>query len=128
MDGLVIRLLDDETGAPGRWFWKSFGAVRRDFDRMYWCFTNQPWMGAPEDFCEEYCEPFEEVRQTSIQLWRPGALSRFGDRFAEEFIELWAIEPTLDNATKLAEEYSKHFYSDDFVPSHARIWLLYTDR
>lgn len=88
VEGLLLRLLEDKTGAPGRCFWRMFGFIKQDLDRLYWCFANQPWMGAPRDFDQNDFEPFEEKCSSSIQLWRPGSLAKYADRFAEEYIEL----------------------------------------
>ena len=140
MDGLIIRLLEDKTCAPGRWFWKIFGPIRPDLDRMFWCLTNQPWMGFPADegldwlersdrFESAHIEPFESACDTSVQLWRPGTLALYADKFAEEFIELWAMEPTVDEPTRLAAEFNDRTWaeSEAFIRQHARIWLIYTD-
>jgi hypothetical protein len=59
LEGLLLRLLEDRSGTPGRWFWKLFGPIRQDLDRLYCCFSNQPWVGAPSRFREKDLEPFE---------------------------------------------------------------------
>jgi len=80
MDGLIVRLFDDGTGSPGRWFWEVFGSIRPDLDRMFWCFSNQPWMGFPtnldrlDQFEFDHLELFEKEGATSVQLWRPATL------------------------------------------------------
>ena len=125
MDGLIIRLLDDKTGAW--WFWRIFEPIRRDLDRMFWCLNGQPWMGWPEDFGTADAEPFENARGSCIHLWRPGTLGRFAEEFGEEFVELWAVEPTRDDPARLASEYAARDGSVDVIRQHARIWLLYTD-
>ena len=114
MNGLLLRLLDDRTGAPGFWFWKLFGSVRQDLDRLAWCFTNQPWMGAPPGFEDDDLATmeFEGEGSTGVQLWRPGSLARYADRFAEESIELWGIEPTRDDPTKVAALFSSTLWDD----------------
>ena len=127
MHGLLLELLEDSTGAPGRWFWRLFDPIRLDLDRMYWCFPDQPWMGAPLDFREDALEPFEEEYASTTQLWRPGNLVRYADRFAEESIELWAIEPTRHRPADLATKYSASNWSEESIREHAPIWLIYTD-
>jgi hypothetical protein len=128
VEGLLLRLLEDKTGAPGRLFWRLFGSIHQDLDRLYWCFANQPWMGAPRDFDQNDLEPFEENYSSSIQLWRPDSLTKYADRFAEEHIELWGIEPTRDHPALVAAEYSDRNWSEEVVRKYARVWLLYSDR
>jgi hypothetical protein len=136
INGLLLKLNEDKTGRPGFWFWKLFSSIRQDLDRYFWCFADQPWMALPLDllerhggFEEEVMEPFEERVQTSIQLWRPCALSKYASSFAEEHVELWAIEPELDDPRRMAPLYSDGGWNeqDNFVQEHARVWLLYTD-
>ena len=130
MDGLIIRLLDDKTGDPGRWFWRVFGPIRPDLDRMFWCVANQPWMGAPDDFdLEGSFQRFDGSERAGFSVWRPGVLGRHADQFGEEFIDLWAIEPTRDDPARLAAEYARCDQDDDgaFIRQHARIWLTYFD-
>jgi hypothetical protein len=127
VDGLLLKLIEDGAGFPGRWFWKLFRPIRQDLDRLYWCFSNQPWMGAPSDFREDDLEPFEEEITSSIQLWRPGSLTRYAGQFGEEQIELWAIEPTRDDPAQLATKYSASGWSHEVIREHARVWLIYTD-
>lgn len=128
MEGLLLRLLETELPEPR--FWKLFGSIRPDLDRLFWCFLWQPWMGPPDDFhTEPFLESFEGEGDTSVQLWRPGTLSLYADRFGEEYIELWAIEPTRDDAKTLAAAFNKAPWRDQdkFIEERARVWLLYTD-
>ena len=132
MDGLIIRLLDDRTGNPGRWFWRAFGSIRPDLDRMIWCFTGQPWMGAPDDFdLNNSFLKCDGADRASVSLWRPGVLGRHAHQFGEEHIELWAIEPTRDDPAGLAAGYDRCWPDDekqgDFIRQHARVWLSYFD-
>jgi hypothetical protein len=131
LDGLLLKLLEDPTGAPGRWFWKLFQLIRKDLDRLFWCFPSQPWMGAPDGFAEDEsaAAPFDGDGQTSVMLWRPGSLGQYAHRFAEEFIELWGIEPTRDDPHQLAARYNTATPSEggEILRHHARVWLLYTD-
>ncbi len=88
-------------------------------------------MGAPDEFLEDDFATlsFEGEGLTSVMLWRPGILSRYGDRFAEEFIELWGIEPTVDDPQQLAAQYNAATWRDmeSIIRRNARVWLLYTD-
>jgi hypothetical protein len=135
MRGLLFKLRDDKTGAPGRWFWKLFKPIRQDLDRLYWCFPWQPWMGGPPGFNEDESALVElkdlnTARVSSpVQLWCPGALSRYADHFGEELIELWGIEPTCDDPQTLAADYDRAPESErrHFIEEHGRVWLLYTD-
>lgn len=131
MNGLLLKLLDDRTGAPGRWFWKLFRPIRHELDRLYWCFACQPWMGAPDQFLEDKTatSSFDGAGSSSVMLWQPGSLGRFADSFAEEFIELWGIEPMVDDPKKLAAQYSAAAWHEQegIIRGHARVWLLYTD-
>lgn len=132
MDGLIIRLLDDKTGDPGRWFWRVFGAIRPDLDRMFWCLSWQPWMGAPDDFdLENSFIELDGSERAGFDVWRPGVLGLHAHQFDEEHIELWAMEPTRDDPARLAAEYDRCWPNDekkgDFVRQHARIWLSYFD-
>jgi hypothetical protein len=134
MRGLLLKLRDDKTGAPGRWFWKLFRPVRQDLDRLYWCFPFQPFMGAPGFIDDESATVkligLETGRASSpVQVWCPGALARYADHFGQEFIELWGIEPTRDDAQMLAVDYYRAPESEKgrFIEEHGRVWLLYTD-
>ena len=82
MDGVLIRLHEDTRGQPGHWFRIAFKPVISKLDTLRWYAPEQPWMGAPEGFDEPE------------DLWRRGALQRYGDHFGEEFIELWGYSST----------------------------------
>jgi hypothetical protein len=129
--GLLLRLLEDKTGRPGFWFWKLFAPIRPELDRYYWCFSNQPWMGAPDEFKDDLSatESYEGEGETDVMLWRPGSLGRYADRFAEEVIQLWAVDPATDDPPLLTERYSRILGNDRdaFACEHAQVWLLYTD-
>jgi hypothetical protein len=131
VNGLLLKLRRDSTGAPGRWFWKLFQPIRPDLDRLYWCFTNQPWMGAPDKFQadDQATESFAGEGETSVMLWRPGSLGRYADHFAEEFIDLWGIDPTSDDPQQLAARFNAAAWRDmeAIVQDSAHVWLLYTD-
>jgi hypothetical protein len=128
MDGLLIHLL--RTGKDEPRFWKIFGSIRQELDRFYWCFLNQPWMSDPVDFDEKsVLMRFEEDEYTSTLLWKPGNFSRYGNKFREEFLEFWAIEPTGDDPQNLTEAFEKTKFRDrsKFIEKHACIWMLFTD-
>jgi hypothetical protein len=128
MRGLLLKLLHHPLGQPEPPFWRLFGSIRQDLDRLFWCFAAQPWMAEPDDFDEDqFLESFEEKGATSIQLWRPGALARYADQFAEEHIELWGIEPTQEGPSQLAARYSASRWGVEIVRQYARVWLIYTD-
>jgi hypothetical protein len=134
LDGLLLKLLDDHPGAPGRLFWKLFKPIRQDLDRLFWCFAGQQWMAAPEAFLEDESatEPFEGEGRTDIQLWRPGSLDRYANWFGEEYIELWAIEPAVDDPQRVVTLYyaaARRNMQDGegIIRHHALVWLLYTD-
>lgn len=82
-----------------------------------------------DEFEEEVFESFEERVQSSIQLWRPGTLWKYAWTFSEEEVQLWAIEPEVDDPQRITSLYSNAGWSkqDGFVQENARIWLLYTD-
>jgi hypothetical protein len=133
LDGLLLKLLADRTGAPGRWFWKLFfGPIRPDLDRLFWCFTGQPWLAAPDAFREDELAtlPFEGADRAGLEVWRPGSLSRYAQYFAEEFVELWAIEPAVDDPQEVVSRCAAGRGGrdcQDIIRQHARVWLLYTD-
>jgi hypothetical protein len=131
VNGLLLKLLEDKTGRPRIWFWKLFAPIRQDLDRYFWCFANQPWMCAPDEFKDDSTatESFRGEGETGIMLWRAGSLGRHAAGFAEEAIELWAIEPTVDDPPQLAAQYSATTWRDmdAFVRDRAHVWLLYTD-
>jgi hypothetical protein len=125
MDGLLLHLLGTEYSKPE--FWKYFASLREDFDRLFWCFTNVP---CRQDIYEDrdlVIMQFPGHKMTDTMLWRPGYLSRYGNEFSEETIELWAIEPTLDDPQKLVSEYENTYYDrqDKFIDEHAYVWLIY---
>jgi hypothetical protein len=130
MDGLLLKLIHDVR--PGRAFWRLFHSIRDDLERLYWCFSHQPTMGASLGFLEDDAATmsFDGEGGTGVQLWRPGSLSRYAaTEFAEEFISLWGIDPSLQDPRKLASQYSTTPWPemDRFVRQHAQVWLLYTD-
>ena len=129
MDGLLLRLLDDKRGSPGRWFWPCFEPLRPTFDRHIWILPNQPWMGAPVDFDHgRESADYDGIGETSVCLWRPGAVGRWAEQFCEEHIELWATNPA-DDPARLASEFGRAFWGreDAYIEKHAEIWLIYTD-
>lgn len=129
MDGLLIRLRDDKYGTPANWFWPCFKPLRSTFDRHFWIFPKQPWMGTPLDFdSEKEMQEFEGVGETSVGLWRPGAVGRWAKDFCEEHIELWAIDPA-DDPARIASEFrlTIPWREEPFTEKHAKIWLLYSD-
>src|SRR5215471_17784723 len=107
VDGLLLKF-EYAEGFTEPTFWEFFSPIRQDLDRLYWCFVNQPWMCAPAEFKNDVGAmiPFEGCEKTSGQLWCPSALGRYADQFAEEFIDLWGIEPT-DDPQVLAAQYSR---------------------
>src|SRR5437868_1936609 len=131
LDGLLLMLLDDRTGAPWRWFWKLFQPIRQDLDRLFWCFTNQPWMNAPDKFQEDESATasFKGEGRTSVMLWQPRSLGRYADHFAEESIELWGIEPRADDPHQISAQYKAAGGRglEEIIRRYARVWLLYTD-
>ena len=129
MDGLLLRLLEDSRGQPGRWFWPCFEPIRADLERYWWVHASAPWMGSPLGFLEDDATvDFEERIQSDIQLWRPGALGRWAKMFCEESINLWAVDPTHDPKQE-ASEFSNAGWDhrDAFIENRAIFWLLYTD-
>jgi hypothetical protein len=129
VEGLLLRLLNDIQGAPGRWFWECFEPLRAEFDWHFWVFTNQPWMGAPPDFLEDAAATldYEGMSTTSVQLWRPGTLGRWAEHMCEEYIELWAVDPA-DNPRQVTSRFLRSTgQSAGYIAGHASIWLLYTD-
>jgi hypothetical protein len=131
MDGLLIKLLAD-AGRPGFWFWKLFAPIRQDLDRLFWCFPCQPWMGPPDEFVKDDAATnasFVGARTSMTQLWNPGSLGRYADRFGEEQIELWGIESTVDDPTQVAKEYDSTPWRERerIIRQFARVWLIYTD-
>lgn len=131
MDGRLLRFAENHAGAPEPPFWQLFAAIRQDLDRLYWCFSNQPWMGAPDDFLEDesatLCFDGQEIG--NVQLWQPGVLGRYADRFAEEFIEIFGIEAETDNPQEVAALYNRSPCNElnTIIERHGQIWLIYTD-
>lgn len=118
MEGLLLKFTGEEPT-----FWKLFGSIRHDLDRLYWYFLWPPWMGPPDDFTDEDLIHFE-----GGSFWRPGVLSRFADRFCEEEITLWAIEPERDDPQALADRYRYSLGNRKVIDEHARVWLRYLNR
>jgi len=131
MDGLLLRLQNDQRGKAGNWFWPCFEPLRAEIDRRWWIVGNQPWRAAPKEFTqheEKYLADFDGLVHTSVQLWRPGAVSRWAQYFCEEFISLLAIRDGGDPA-KVASKYSRVAPANEaaFIISYAEIWLAYCD-
>jgi len=129
MQGVLIRLLDDKTGSPGRVFWPVFSSIRTQLDSFYWCFGSQPWMGPPAGFDPDVLLAFEGIDRTSAMLWRPHSLAEYAHAFAEECIDLWAMIRA-DDPPRLAAQFAKLRARDteSFIEEHARVRLSYCDR
>lgn len=131
MDGLLLKLLDDSCRAPGVSFWKMFLPIHQDLDRLFWCFSSQPWMGPPSKFEDDEIatESFDGEGNSSVVLWRPGSLSRYAENFAEEYIQLWGIEPHLDDPRHIAADYNVANWRSmgDIPRRYARLWMFYSD-
>lgn len=128
MDGLLLRLLADTRSVAGRWFWPCFEPLRTEFDRYFWVVLNQPWFGAPDEFDgEREIAEYDGMACTSVMLWRPGAVGRWAERFGEESIDIWAIDPER-NPVRTASAFSAlRRNDDDFTETHGTIRLIYTD-
>lgn len=102
--------------------------IRKDLDRLYWCFVDQPWMGAPDSFINDESATIS-FNGNSGMLWQPGSLGKYADNFGEELIEFWGIEPTRQDPQQLAADYCATSFGnmDSFVGQYARFWFLYTD-
>src|SRR4051812_26606344 len=104
MESLVLKLPDDRRGPPGKWFSPCFHPLRSIFDKYFWVFTDQPWMGAPSGFDEtKVYADYLATTETTSTLWRPGTIGHWADHFCEEHIELWAVKPD-QNAAILASD------------------------
>jgi hypothetical protein len=127
MNGLFLQL--NEVRWPGRSFWTCFAPLRTEFDRLYWVLTNTPWFGAPDEFdFDRETADFDRAHHTETSLWVPGSIGRWAERFAEEYFELWAIDPTIDPASAAATfDRTPSPEADAVIESHAVIWLLYAD-
>jgi hypothetical protein len=125
MDGLLLKFTGEEP-----LFWKLFGSIRHDLDRLYWVYRWAPWMGFPDDFTDDDRLSYEGWDLTSAELWLPGTLGRFADRFHEEEINLWGIESERDDPQALASLYVQQSCSrsETFIHEHARVWLRYLNR
>jgi hypothetical protein len=131
MDGLLLKLNHDQTGAPGRWFWQLFEPIRQDLDRLFWCLPEAPWMGSSDEFREDdFAEaPFTAAGFTTTMLWRPGTLGRYAERFAEEFIELWGIDPAMHDPQRVASQYDAASVPEmtRVILPYAQVRLIYLD-
>ncbi len=121
MDGVLLKLHSGDSGNPGKWFWKLFEPIRPDLDRMYWYVDMQ----TPPSFDEgDLLDLGPGLHAIVIS---PGRFARFGDKFGDEFISLWSMEPTSDDPATIVAEYLASRHSKAVLQQHARIWLLYTD-
>jgi hypothetical protein len=88
-------------------------------------------MGASDCFMNDdsATASFVGLGDTSVMLWQPGSLALYADEFAEEFIELWGNEPTVDDAQQLATEYSAAdtHAMERIIRQNARVWFIYTN-
>ena len=124
MDGLLLRLLNDDLGSPGRSFWPCFKPLRSVLDQHRWIFPMQPWMGAPTGF-----DHADGEADSSVALWRKKTISVWADKFSEEDVELWAVNPSCDAARLMSEFQGTPWRQHSaFIEKHAEIWLIYTDR
>jgi hypothetical protein len=130
MDGLLLRLHHMATGRPEPSFWSLFGPVRRDLDRLAWCLPDEPWFTPPPDFDYDSASmAFAGRERTSVQLWRPGLLSRYADQFGEELFELWGIDPARDDPQSTAALFvaSPWEEMDEVIRRHGQVHLFYID-
>ncbi|WP_165250418.1 hypothetical protein [Paludisphaera soli] len=130
MDGLLIK----STGEPATRdpsFWKYFKPIRGNLDRLAWCFRDRPWWGEPADFRDDHAAmmDFDGGSMTSLQLWSPGSLSRYADRFSEESIEMWGVDPDRHDPPAVAALYTAAPWNeaDEVIRRHASVWMRYTD-
>ncbi len=83
LDGLLLKLRQDDTGEPG--FWRLFTPIRQDLDRLFWCFTNQPWGAAPEGFEED-----ESATASFPEVYAADANARMAAFGTAGLSEVWA--------------------------------------
>jgi hypothetical protein len=121
MEGVLLKLHGDDAGNPGKWFWKLFEPIRQDVDRMYWYVDMQ----TPPLF--EDGDLLDVGAELQAIVICPGRFAHFGDKFSDEFISLWAMEPTRDEPAELVADYLASRHNKVTLQQHARIWLLYTD-
>lgn len=126
MDGLLLKLVHFNAARPEPRFWDLFATIRRELDRLFWCFEWQPWMGAPPGFDED--DAIEGQEATGRLFWPPGRLSRYADAIGEEFLDFWAVEPERDDLCTLMTSYATLPWArrEAFVNQHAHAWLIYT--
>jgi hypothetical protein len=68
VDGLLLKFTEREPS-----FWKLFGSIRQDLDRLYWVFLWAPWLAGPLEF--------QENSDTVVVPFRDReAVSKSGDR------------------------------------------------
>ncbi|MFT3787188.1 MAG: hypothetical protein QM770_13635 [Tepidisphaeraceae bacterium] len=132
MDGLLLRLLDDNRGAPAAWFWPCFEPLRAEFDKHYWIIECQPWMGAPLAFHDpdgnnDTTVDDPRLNEEQVQLWRPGSISRWADDFGEESLDLWAVAGPEPIEVAVAYGRTRHDRQPEFVEKHAAFRLCYSD-
>ncbi|MFN7137874.1 MAG: hypothetical protein ACK4UN_00890 [Limisphaerales bacterium] len=127
MQGLLLKLTQDQTGRPGYWFLQLFRPVLSELDRFAWCFTLSPWYGAPEEFQNDELATasFKGEGDTDVMLWRPGNLSRYAYHFEEEFIDLWAIDPGCHDPATVVAEYNAAGLEQmqELCLRNAEVWL-----
>lgn len=133
MDSLLLQILDVSLQHPARSFSKFFSPIISRLDAHYIIFDNQPCMGLPDNAREAWDNgerklwlDFPECGHTSIQLWRPRALSAYSQYFGEEYISFWAIRTDSDPVAT-AQEYSRTNWSKGTRDRHALISLDYFD-
>ncbi|MFZ4430130.1 MAG: hypothetical protein ACOYPS_07230 [Phycisphaerales bacterium] len=129
MNGLRLTLPQHKQLSPGRWFWSCFAPLRAEFNRHFWLVPLQPWMGPPDGFeSGAWTVDYPGAGDTELGLWRPGAMGRWADRFAEESIALMAVRLS-DDPSKLASEFARVPWraQDAWMAVRAEFFLRYTD-
>jgi hypothetical protein len=135
MNGFLLKLRHQEIGQKQPTFWRVFGSVRHELDRLYWFFPGQPSMGAPDGFNEDVpvlVEFESRSRFSTSQLWKPGTLSRYGDLIGDEYLLTCGIEPIADNPTQIAKRLDADVWrtEDKVIREFANLGhvvLIYTD-
>ena len=131
LNGLLLKLLDDQYGEPGIWFVKLFTPIILKLDCYYWCFDQQPWASPPDSFADHpnLLQAFAGDQESGMMLWKTRTLGRYARYFMSENIELWAIDSAKCDPAELARQYvsSDESGKEQIIAGHAATLLIYTD-
>jgi hypothetical protein len=129
LNGLLLKLEDDQYGEPGIWFVKLFTPIILNLDCYYWCFDQQPWADAPDAFANHrnLLQSFAGDQNSQMMLWKTRTLGRFARYFTLENVTTWAIDSAKCDPSEIAYRYCRADESqkEQIIRDRAVVIMIY---